>query len=252
MLQRSRDPVSEDGIALWYDNLPQGEQQLVRTVWRQDLEKMLRGGNIDQDGAYLTNLKKLGLNSTLRRVLGEDGEAIARAIRQLADEQSGLVALDPRKGLQERVVRGPAADRARNLYTTNPIARLGDRLPAMSQLADIAFMTGGQLPYITMAKQGAKVFRPRPPTREGLARILAMRMDPSRLPRPAQGPQITPVPVAGAAAGTSGGSQPAPVPAPGQTAAPVRCSCFSGVDPSAWPRAGRNRKFCARWCEPHT
>lgn len=184
MLQKSRDPVAEDGIALWFESLPEGEQQLVRTVWRQDLEKMLRGGNIDQDGAYLTNLKKLGLNSTIKRVLGEDGEAISRAIGQIADEQKGLVALDPRKGLQERVVRGPSADRARNLYTTNPIARMGDRLPAMSQLADIAFMTGGQLPYVTMAKQGAKMFRPRPPTREGLARILAMRLDPNGLPPP--------------------------------------------------------------------
>jgi len=39
---------------------------------------------------------------------------------------------------------------------------------------------------------------------------------------------------------------PAPTPAPGQTAAPVSDKFLIGVEPSAWPRAGRKRKFCAR------
>lgn len=221
MLAKARDPVNEDGIAMWFNSLPEGEKQLVRTVWRQDLEKMLRGGNIDQDGAYLSNLKKLGLNSTLKRVLGEDGEAITRAISQLADEQKGLVALDPRKGLQERVVRGPSADRARNLYTTNPIARLGDRIPPASQLADIALMSGGQLPYITIARQAMKGFRPSARTREGLARLLAMREAP---PLPAPTGRLSRMPPpgsAGVAGAASGGGQSAPAPS---GPAPLRTS----------------------------
>jgi hypothetical protein len=202
MLNKARDPVYEDEIATWFNSLPEGEKSLVRTVWRQDLQKMLRGGNIDQDGAYLTNLKKLGLNSTLKRVLGDDGEAISRAITQLADEQKGLIGLDPRKGLQERVVRGPAADRARNLYTTNAFARLGDRIPPASQLADLALMGGGQLPYVTIARQALKSFRPRARTREGLAQILAMRSLPDAPPPTGRLSRMTPE----AAAGASGAS----------------------------------------------
>lgn len=186
-----RDPVKADEFIGWYDGLPQSEQSLVKTVIRQDIEKMLRGGNIDQDGAYLTNLKKVGVNDVLERMFGEDGKSITKAISQVVEEQKGLTGLDPRKGLQERVVRGPSADRARNLYTTNPIARIGDRLPAMSQMADIGLMASGQLPYITMAKQGSKLFRPRAGTREGLARLFAMRPEDAASAAAAKAP-ITP------------------------------------------------------------
>jgi peptidoglycan hydrolase-like protein with peptidoglycan-binding domain len=190
---QARDPVKADEFVNWVNSLPEGEKSLAKTVIRQDMEKMLRGGNIDQDGAYLTNLKKEGVHDVLVRLFGDDGKKISRAISQLVDEQKGLTALDPRKGLQERVVRGPSADRARNLYTTNPIAKLGDKLPAASQLADVGLMASGQLPYVTMAKQGSKLFRPRAATREGLAQLLAMQKAPgaasanrgtlSRIPR---------------------------------------------------------------------
>lgn len=195
-----RDPVKADQFIAEFNALPDGEKQLWKTVIRQDIEKMLRGGNIDQDGAYLTNLKKVGVNDVLERMFGEKGKRITRAIGQLVDEQKGLTGLDPRKGLQERVVRGPAADRARNLYTTNPIARLGDRLPAVSQMADIGLMASGQLPYITLAKQGSKFFRPRPATREGLARLFAMRPD-TLPPGPARAAPVAPTGAAGPASG---------------------------------------------------
>lgn len=175
---QARDPVKADEFINWYNGLPQGEQNLVKTVVRQDMEKMLRGGKIDQDGAYLTNLRSMGVNDVLKKLFGKDGEDITTAIAQLSKEQDALKNIDPNKGLQERVVRGGPANRARNLYTTSPIARLGDKLPSQAQYMDIGLLASGNLPYMTMAKQASKMFRPRAPTREGIAQILAMH--PSR------------------------------------------------------------------------
>lgn len=179
--QAARDPVKADEFVSWYNDLPSGEQSLVKTVIRQDMEKMLRGGNIDADGAYLTNLKKEGIHDVLKRVLGKDGEDISRAIVQLADEQQGLTALDPSKGLQARVVKPDSAAYrdAVDLYSSGiggQISKLGNRLPAMGGYAgDIGLMASGQLPYLTMLRQGSKLFRPRAGTREGLAKLLTMR-----------------------------------------------------------------------------
>lgn len=191
--QAARDPVKADEFVGWYNQLPEGEQALVKTVIRQDMEKMLRGGNIDADGAYLTNLKKEGIHDVLKRVLGKDGEDISRAIAQLADEQQGLNSLNPAKGLQERVVKpdSSAYRSAIDLYSTGvggQISKLGNRLPAMGGYAgDIGLMASGQLPYLTMLRQGSKLFRPRAGTREGLAKLLAMR-DAGQVPPPSGKP----------------------------------------------------------------
>lgn len=191
--QAARDPVKADEFVSWYNTLPEGEQALVKTVIRQDMEKMLRGGNIDADGAYLTGLKKEGIHDVLTRVLGKDGEDISRAIVQLADEQQGLNSLNPAKGLQERVVKPDSAGyrHALDLYSTGvggQISKLGNRLPAMGGYAgDIGLMASGQLPYLTMLRQGSKVFRPRAGTREGLAKLLAMR-DAGQVPPPSGKP----------------------------------------------------------------
>lgn len=176
----ARDPVKADEFISWYNTLPQGEQSLVQTVIRQDMEKMLRGGNIDADGAYLTNLRKKGVHDVLVRVLGQDGEDISRAIQNVADEQPALRALDPRT--TGKVVKGAEADAARNLYTNNPLARVGDNIPPVnSAVLDAAMMIGGQpVPYATLARQALKVLRPRRATREGLAQILAMRPNAQR------------------------------------------------------------------------
>ncbi|MEL7445754.1 MAG: peptidoglycan-binding domain-containing protein [Pseudomonadota bacterium] len=204
--QQARDPVKADAFVDWYKSLPEGDQGLVKTVVRQDMEKMLRGGNIDDAGAYLTNLRKEGVHDVLVKILGKDGEDISRAIRQLADEQTALKEIDPRKGLQSRTVRGAAADRARNLYTTNPIAQMGDRLPNAFQLGDVALMSQGQLPWITIAKQATKIARPSSRTREGLGELLAMRrVSPARPPVPNA---LTPGPAPAAVAGPSGGGPP--------------------------------------------
>lgn len=223
----AKDPVKADEFVNWYNTLPDGEQRLVRTVIRQDMEKMLRGGNIDDTGAYMTPLRKRGIHDVLARVLGKDGEDISRAIQNVAEEQPHLAEIDPRKGLQARVVRGAAADRARNLYTNNPLARLADSLPKVTQAGDIALMTGavmtGQppIPYATLARQALKVLRPRKETREGLAQILAMR--PGSGPAPA-----APVPTHPVPAPTGAPVLPAPVSAaPAATSAPQPHVTFS-------------------------
>lgn len=175
----ARDPVKADEFVNWYNTLPGGEQRLVQTVIRQDMEKMLRGGNIDDAGAYLTNLRKQGIHDVLVRVLGKDGEDISRAIQSVADEQPMLSQIDPRAGMQARVVRGRAADRARNHYTNNPLARAGDRIPPSGGfMMDAGFVAAGQVPYVTLARQALKVLRPRQSTREGIAEIFAMRPQP--------------------------------------------------------------------------
>lgn len=227
----ARDPVKADEFVSWYNTLPSGEQRLVQTVIRQDMEKMLRGGNVDNASAYLTNLRKQGIHDVLVRVLGKDGEDISRAIQSVADEQPMLAQIDPRAGMQNRVVRGGAAERARNLYTNNPIARMGDRIPTGGGfMMDAGLMASGQLPYFTLGRQASKAFRPGTRTREGLANILAMRalsnvqarapsVTPSPTPTPApQGPRpIAPppeqklLPAPASAAPAVSGSQTPPV-----------------------------------------
>lgn len=175
----ARDPVKADEFVRWYNTLPEGEQRLVQTVIRQDMEKMLRGGNIDDAAAYMTNLRKQGIHDVLVRVLGKDGEDISRAIQVIADEQPRLAQIDPRAGMQNRVVKGKAADDARLLYTNNPISRVAEKTltPGRANAIDIGVIasSGVPIPYAFLARQGLKAFRPGTRTREGLANILAMR-----------------------------------------------------------------------------
>ena len=58
---------------------------------------------------------------------------------------------------------------------------------------DIGLLASGQLPYITMAKQASRMFRPRAATRDGLADILAMRGTPRAPGKPLA--EIAPPPV---------------------------------------------------------
>lgn len=234
--QAARDPVKADEFVIWFNGLPAGEQRLVQTVIRQDMEKMLRGGNIDDAGAYLANLRKQGVHDVLVRILGREGEDISRAIQRVAEEQPMLAKIDPRAGMQARTVSGPAADKARLLYTNNPVARLSDKVltPGRATAVDIGMIasSGIPIPYANLARQALKVLRPGTKTREGLAQIYAMRPTPGAsragpTPAPTTPPPVGTVrsaPTAAVAAeqkllpGPSAQPQPAPQPVPRQNA----------------------------------
>lgn len=231
-----RDPVEADSFVRWVRGLPEGDQRVVQTVIRQDMEKMIRGGNITDQGAYLTNLKKTGVSDVLEQLFGEEGKPIVRAIKDLAEERGALDDLNPNKGLQPRVVKGPAADRARNLYTTNPIARIGDKIPSSGYMLDAGLVMSGNLPYVTLAKQGAKMFRPRGKTREGLARLLAMTPEEGAAPRIQGG---TPQSVASLSAVPAVISEKSPAPPPPATKEPIPGARRPVASPRDQAAAGR-------------
>ena len=215
-----QDPLQADAFVQWYKGLPEIEQQLVKTVVRQDMEAMLRGGSVDGLGAHLTQLKKNGVHDVLIKLFGKDGEDLSNAIRQIADEQEMLKKLDPRQGLQRRVVKKESKGYrdALDLYSTGiggHIVRAGNKISPRSNI-DLAMMAGqlssGMLPvpWMTVTKQAAKMFRPRTKTREGLAQLLTMRPG-AALPKPSTPP---PVPMGPPAIIPQGPSAPQTSPTP--------------------------------------
>ncbi len=200
---QAQDPVKAQAFVEWVQTLPAQEQKLVKDVIRQDVERMARGGTITQDGAYLTGLKKEGVSDVLIKLFGKDGERISNAVRQLDDEAAALKDIDPRKGLQQRVVKKESKGYkdALDLYSTGVggmLSRAGHKIPAIGGYGvDVPLMMTGNLPYATLAKQGAKMLRPRTKTREGLADLLAMTPGQQVRPR-AAGPGGTPAPASSA------------------------------------------------------
>ncbi|MEM8615304.1 MAG: hypothetical protein AAGF20_00060 [Pseudomonadota bacterium] len=197
-MSRARDPIAAAKLVRYFQKLPSERQELVRTALKNDIGKMLRGGNVDESMPYLTNLRKMGIHDVLTTILGEDGKRISRAISDLAEEQAFLKTVDARRG---QPVSKSAADEARGLYTANPVARMGDNIPSTAQFLDAGFVGSGNLPWVSLAKYGSRILRPRGVTREGLAELLMTQPAPSNafdaaLPPPSppsSGPAPAPV-----------------------------------------------------------
>lgn len=181
LLQAVRDGDVADDLFAEYRGYGPDAQRIAQISMRQHIDNALRTTNIDDALPTLTGLRKAGLHDFFEEALGDRGRQLSQVIRETADERRFLKDLT-RKGIESDDALGAneAAWKARNLYTSNPIARTGSRVPWTATLAadfGSSPFTGG-VPVATAAKAGSKVFLPKARTRENLARVLSSRSAP--------------------------------------------------------------------------
>ncbi|MEO0498340.1 MAG: hypothetical protein AAF141_13395, partial [Pseudomonadota bacterium] len=129
-LTKLRDPLEADNFLSWYQGLPSGEQELVNTVLRNDLSKVMRGGRMTDDAPWMTYINRQSLADVLPRILGEEeGGRLVGAITDVLDDQrivGGM--LDPRhaNGQPRTALGHREAQDARHLYTRSPLRHFDD------------------------------------------------------------------------------------------------------------------------------
>lgn len=183
-LAQARDPYEAQRFTEWFQSLPSGEQAVVRTVIKNDIGRMIRGGKFSEDLPWLTNIDKRGVHEVLITVLGDDGVRLSRFLDDMRKEGQFIKGIDPRprNGQPRYELSSRENAAAANLYTENPLGRFSRRNAVNTAAGDIPGMIAGQMmfgvpvPPMSVARVAGLPFRPSARTREGLAKLLAMRV----------------------------------------------------------------------------